>query len=97
VEAAHAIASGIAGSESTDSRATIRKLFASCFSRCPSETELCTLESLFNEVAARYRKTPRDAAKLLGRAATDPGLSEEAAWFVVARTILNLDELITRE
>jgi hypothetical protein len=97
VEAAHAIANAISRNESTDPRATIRRLFATCLSRYPSETELSTVESLFGEVAARYRETPRVAATLLGRDATDPKLSEAAAWFVVARTILNLDELITRE
>jgi hypothetical protein len=97
VEAARSLANATSRDQSEDPRATIRGLFLTCLSRHPSETELGTVEGLFREVAARYRDAPRDAATLLGRDATDPKLPEAAAWFVVARTILNLDELITRE
>jgi hypothetical protein len=97
VEAARAIANGISADESSHPRQTIRRLFARCLSRYPSETELATLESLFGVVAARYRESPREAATLLGRDAADAKFPESAAWFVVARTILNLDEFITRE
>lgn len=97
VEAGRALADAISKNASTDARATIRGLFLKALSRPPSETELATVEGLFREVAARYRENPRDAAKLMGREAVDPNVSEAAAWFVVARTLLNLDELITRE
>jgi len=50
---------------------------------------------------AHYDSAPRDAQKLIpvGESPVDPELnpSELAAWTMVASTILNLDETITKE
>jgi mono/diheme cytochrome c family protein len=72
-------------------------LFQRCLSREPTAAEQNRLVKLFDDVAAQYRNQPEEAAKL---AQVDPKLSDAAqaaAWFVVARTVLNLDETITRE
>ena len=57
-----------------------------------------TLGHLFEEFLADARAQPETAAKLIGStkcAACDP--AEQSAWVALARTLLNLDEFITRE
>jgi hypothetical protein len=76
----------------------IRHAFRLCLVREPSPSELTRLEQLFEELRATCRSKPEAAAQLLGKtkpAGVDP--AEAAAWIALARTILNLDEFVTRE
>ena len=60
--------------------------------------ESTRLVALYEEMLALCRKNPEEARRLVGSylaPATDP--AEAAAWVVVARTIMNLDEFVTRE
>ena len=75
----------------------ISSLFARCTSREPTAAERKTLAELFHNVTLEYCDHPQQAAKL---AQVDPNVqnaAEIAAAFVVSRTILNLDEVVTRE
>jgi hypothetical protein len=72
-------------------------LFARCLSREPSAAEANTLDTLYRATVAEYRDKPEQAAELAHVDAKSPGAAEKAAWIVVARTILNLDETVTRE
>ena len=49
------------------------------------------LQSLLQDTAAYYHQDPTLATKLVG---TSDG--EEAAWTIVASTLLNLDEVISK-
>jgi hypothetical protein len=54
------------------------------------------LQALYDGALADFRARPDDAVALLKDgpgAAPDP---EQAAWFVVMRTLLNADEMLTR-
>jgi hypothetical protein len=76
--------------------AALRDVFTRCLAREPSATELATLRELYANVLAGHpdtqtgSETVRDSRKIGHPAQAD-------AWFVVCRTILNLDETLTRE
>jgi hypothetical protein len=73
-------------------------LWRRCVARPPERSELATLQQLLDAARHYYAEHAQDAEALLTahRAAEVP-VTEQAAWMVVARTILNLDEVITRE
>ncbi len=76
----------------------IRHAFRACLSRSPGEWETRRLSEFLAEQRKHFAAAPRDA-----EAAAPPGRPvgvspvEGAAWTAVARVMLNLDELITRE
>ena len=76
----------------------IRHAFRICLSRRATSSEVDRLEQLYEELHSACRENPDAAAKLAGEEPIDgidaPGA---AAWVGVARTILNLDEFVTRE
>ena len=76
----------------------IRHAFRLCLAREPAAAELSRLGQLFEELLQTCRANPEAAAKLAGPAkSTGKDLAETAAWVALARTILNLDEFVTRE
>ena len=86
-----------------DPRAFVRRraghVFTLCLSRRPSEPELSDLVALFDD---QVRLTLQDEAAAKQIAGPDPlpegtTVAELAAWVGVSRTVLNLDEFITRE
>jgi mono/diheme cytochrome c family protein len=72
--------------------------FRVCLSRAPTSTELERLTLFQAEMEALCRRQPESALKLAGGA---PPAGVDAAalasWVAVARTLLNLDEFLTRE
>jgi hypothetical protein len=76
----------------------IRHGFRLCLAREPSADELELLGKLYDDLLTACKADPEAAAKLLGKekpAGADP--AEAAAWVALARTIMNLDEFVTRE
>ena len=69
-------------------------------SRAATQRELRILEQLLNDQRKRFSQNPDAAKKFLsiGESARDETIDiiEHAAWMVVAQTILNLDETLTR-
>jgi hypothetical protein len=72
-----------------------------CLARTPNPREAAILGQVYDQHRALYAADPASVARLLG---TEPlplpaGVSppEAAAWVAVARTLLNLDEFLTRE
>lgn len=86
------------GGSSPDDR--IRYAFRVVTSRSPSEKELKLLKSLYDQERAHYEAGSGSAAKLLqvGEWRRDEALPERdvAAYTVVANTLLNLDEFVTK-
>jgi hypothetical protein len=72
--------------------------FRLCLGREPTGEETRRLLKLFGEFKKLAAADPAEAAKLLGGHTPD-GIppAEAAAWVALARTILNLDEFVTRE
>ena len=100
VEAARQFAERILthGGRTTDERITFA--FRTATARQPTASELKVLRETFEQQLAAFRQNPEAAAKSLkvGESPRDEQLdaAEHAAWTVVARMILNLDETITK-
>jgi hypothetical protein len=78
--------------------ARLKYAFDLCLSRRPTEAELERLRLLYANVRAEFEADEETAEKVLGDFKADgASRAEAAAWFVVARAIMNLDEFITRE
>ncbi len=76
--------------------------FHVALARSPGETERKLLAALFERRCDAFRADPAAAGKLLGEdvdneVAAQGELAERAAWVLVANTLLNLNEFITRE
>ncbi len=74
--------------------------FRTATGRAANDRELAALRKVYHEQLARYRKNVASAVELLkvGEAPYDNrfNLSELAAWTMVASTLLNLDETMTK-
>jgi hypothetical protein len=69
-----------------------------CLCRELTDQEIGVLEDLFQSEARWYRENPQDAATFVGDYSADQiDDADTAAWIAVARTVLNLDEFVTRE
>ena len=86
------------GGSSLDSRLAFA--FRTVLTRAPREKELAILRQVFEKQKARFTASPEAAAKLLsiGESPRDESLdqTELAAWTIVASTLLNLDEALTK-
>jgi hypothetical protein len=64
----------------------------------PDEFELERVTRLLAQLRSNYRQRPDAASQLVGvDSAATATMEEQAAWMALARTLLNLDEVITRE
>ena len=73
--------------------------FQLCLSRSPTAAEHSAIAKLFNQQHELCQQDPTAAKALLGSApvSSDTTTEELAGWVLVARTLLNLDEFITKE
>jgi mono/diheme cytochrome c family protein len=72
--------------------------FVLCLGRQPSAREQDILLRLLHQERAVFGRDPQEARQLApGGLPADAGVVEGAAWTSVARALLNLDEMITRE
>jgi hypothetical protein len=97
VEAAQALANRVLAAKGNDAdRVTLA--FRLCLGRSPAESERDRLVKLLGDFRTLAAAQPTDAAKLTGdhRPEGVPPV-EAAAWVALARTLLNLDEFVTRE
>ncbi|MGE5195459.1 MAG: DUF1553 domain-containing protein, partial [Deltaproteobacteria bacterium] len=93
VEGAQALGTQLArGPGSAEERLT--NLFRRCLVRPPTVDELKLLGEFLARQQERFAKQELDAAKIAGPGDGNP--ADRAAWTVVARALLNLDETITR-
>ena len=81
---------------SDDDRQRIRYIVQRAVARPPAPEDFRDLETLLAAARAHYRAHQEATARIAGEdLAADP--REGAAWVVLARTVLNVDEVITRE
>jgi mono/diheme cytochrome c family protein len=72
--------------------------FRLCLARRPATSELVLLRGLYEDLVRVCRKQPGEAARLLGKMKPNGvSIPEAAAWVALARTVMNLDEFVTRE
>ena len=87
------------GDSTETTRERARYAFALCLSRFPSEEELSDVIGLYEGQLSRAVANPETAKLIIGKHAASEGSSpaELAAWIIIGRTLINLDEFITRE
>lgn len=79
-------------------RERIRQAFQLCLARKPRDFEVKRLEDLLNQQRASFAQAPQDARPLAPKdLPREIDGKEFAAWTIVSRVLLNLDEFITRE
>ncbi len=100
MDAARSMAATILSESPLDSESRMRDLFMRCLSRYPDQMEAeALLEYLAEQRELLSQQSPDLVAALLNSTepTTDPAVQiERAAWTLVCRAVLNLDETITR-
>jgi Protein of unknown function (DUF1553)/Protein of unknown function (DUF1549)/Planctomycete cytochrome C len=92
-EVARALGQSIAAmSGSVDDR--VDALFRRCLSRAPDRDERAQLCQFFQSQKRRFELRELDVTKIAGSGSGEA--SERAAWIVLARVLLNLDEAVTK-
>lgn len=97
VEAARALALRTLSEAPTSAPHRARLIFRSCLARNPSEDELERLTKFYEASLARFRSGEADPKAVAGSDARGFPPDEVAAFTLLARAVLNLDETITRE
>lgn len=90
-EYAQGLAARIAREAKGDDVEKLKHAFRLCVSRSPNDRELNRLQVFLSRQQSDLKDKPDEAKKL------SPDAPDHAAWVMVARVLLNLDELITRE
>jgi hypothetical protein len=93
VEGSQALGALLAQAQGTI-EARIGRLYRLCLSRGPERDELSVLTHFFENQRARLERKELDAAKIAGGGR--PDAIERAAWTLLSRAILNLDEAVTK-
>ncbi|HEX3315913.1 MAG TPA: DUF1553 domain-containing protein, partial [Gemmataceae bacterium] len=84
--------------EAKDDPTAIRLVYRRCLSRDPSAAEQERVEALVSTLERELVGDAKEAARLApANAPAGVAPARAAAWTLVARTLLNLDEFITRE
>jgi mono/diheme cytochrome c family protein len=98
VECAQGLAKRIVSERDAATPGRLSHGFHLCLARAPSAKELAALSALYDDFVSVCRANPKETARLIGPnppAGVEP--AEAAAWVALARTLLNLDEFVTRE
>jgi len=101
VEASRQFAGRMVGDGGESNEDRISYGFRLATARHPNETEQKVLVGILESALQRYEKNGEAAEQLLGvgesKRDTTLSVAQHAAWTIVASTILNLDEVLTRE
>jgi hypothetical protein len=96
-ECAQALGRQIAALRESDPKEKVHQLFTRCLSRPPTQAEVDRLAH-FHELQSRLLKSsPASARSLTGMKDIDEPSFEAATFVALARTLMNLDEFVTRE
>jgi mono/diheme cytochrome c family protein len=90
-EYAQGLAARINRETTSDDVEKLKHAFRLCVARSPSDRELNRLQAFLSRQQSDLKDKPDEAKKL------SPDAPDRAAWVMVARVLLNLDEFITRE
>jgi hypothetical protein len=97
VECAQALAHRALDEGGASDRDRLRYAFRRCVGREPSPDEADLLLSVLDDETRRFRASREDADAVAGGGDADSDRASHAAWTVVSRILLNLDETITKE
>ncbi len=98
-ECAQALGKRLAKMPTEDPRETIKRGFERCLARSPSSQELQRLTKLYRTQKELMADNNGKAAKIAGlsKEVSESKAERQAAFVMVSRTIMNLDEFMTRE
>jgi hypothetical protein len=98
-EMAQALAARTLREAPPDDGERIRRVFRLCLGRTPAAVESRRLAEYLDSQRKRFEAAPREAAAAAAPSGLPGGIDPAggAAWTAVARVLLNLDEVITRE
>jgi len=96
VEAARALAKRLVN-YGPDTRTRIDYLLRVCLTRSANASELAELEQFYQAQHSHLSQSPAAARAVMGLEGDGEAPLELAAWTLVARAVLNLDEFITRQ
>lgn len=102
VECARALSARVLRESPGDDRDRLQRLYRLCTARLPDDAEADILLGLLDSQRRRIAAGELDAAAILGtdaesgRQPSGTTAADVAAWTVVARAVLNLDETITK-
>jgi hypothetical protein len=96
-DCARALGKRVAEAEGLTVRQRLDLVYRICLSREPSLAELARLETLYAAALVLAEKDGDGAKELVGAGKEGAPSPEAAAWVLIARTVLNLDEFVTRE
>ena len=91
-EAATALVNEALGGEAKDSKSIASRLFRRVMTRTPSEAEVADVVAFYEQQMKRLKDGNLSAEKI---AAKSDGV-DHAAWVMVTRVLLNLDEFVTK-
>jgi hypothetical protein len=98
VEAAQALGKRLLEMDGLDEPARVREAFRMCMGRAPLDRELELLVKLVTEQEALFAAQPEEAKTLVGSyMPAEVAPEKAAAHMILARSIMNLDEFLTRE
>jgi mono/diheme cytochrome c family protein len=104
LEIARGMAADVLAKSDGKAELTARALFRRCLVRPPDESELSSLVTFHARLRERFAADPEGAKEVAsggdgsaGSPSTDRDRAALAAWTLVARSLLNLDETITKE
>ena len=91
-EAATALVTEALGSEAKDPKSVASRLFRRVMTRTPSDAEVADVVAFYEEQMERLKDGNLSAKKI----ATESNGVDHAAWVMVTRVLLNLDEFVTK-
>lgn len=97
VEFARALAARVIKEGPADDAGKLDYAFKLCVTRAPSADERAVLEKVLKRELDALKRSPNEAKALAGNPPQGTDAARLAAWTVVSRVLLNVDEAITRE
>jgi hypothetical protein len=103
VEVARGLAVDVLAKSDGKPEVIAKVLFRRCLVRPPEKSELSSLVAFYSKSRARFEANPSSAKEILGESEAGAAQAAKvepaslAAWTLVARSLLNLDETITKE
>jgi hypothetical protein len=81
----------------TDLPSKVKYAFKMCVAREPTREEMGKIIAFYAEQADRLKRDTKTATTLTSTTQPTADTSDLAAWTLVSRALLNLDETITKE
>ena len=97
VQAARGLARLARGAGVGSDEDRVRWTLQRCLVRVPESQEIARFVDLLQTARLWYQQHPDQAKKLVGSDGDEEQIVDQAAWIIVARMILNLDEFIVRD